>query len=468
MKHSHDFPVKQGGSGLDALAQTSSLLGFEIVDIAGFLDTIEQESHGQLAALDDLKHGAGRVIDGNASVVQTVETVASATEETLGTVQSSVAFVRESGRQSQEVAEWVQDLNTRTESVQNTVEAMRKDNAQISAIASQVNILAINAKIEAGRAGQAGRGFAVVAEAINDLSRKTERTATDIRENINSLFDWIQQLREETAAVSLSAAKVLEQAKDTDSSLSAIEQNVQGAGQGSRRVLQEAGDMNDAISSFAPALERIAASVESSAAGIQKAHQRVESLINASERLVQGSVALGGQSADGKFIEYVAETAAKIGTLFDEAMARGEITPQAMFDRNYVSVPGTDPQQMIAGFTVLTDRLLPPLLEAALELDPRVAFCAAVDVNGYLPTHNRKFSSPQGDDPVWNTANCRNRRIFDDRVGLKAGRNTDPFLLQVYRRDMGGGNFAMMKDLSAPIHVQGRHWGGLRMGLSLG
>lgn len=468
MKHRHDFPVKQAGAGMDTLAETASKLGFEIVDIAGFLDRIEQESQGQLAALGDLKHGAARVIEGNASVVQTAGNVSAATEGTLDTVRSSVAFVRESGRQSQEVAEWVQELNSRTETVQQTVEAMRKDNAQISSIASQVNILAINAKIEAGRAGEAGRGFAVVAEAINDLSRKTERTATGIKENINTLFGWIQQLREETESVSQSAAKVLEQAKDTDGSLSEIEQNVQAAGEGTRQVLDEAGDMKEAISSFGPALARIAASVESSAAGIQKAHQRVENLINSSERLVQGSVALGGQSADGKFIEYVTETAEKAGLLFEEALSRGEITPHALFDRNYVAVPGTEPQQVITGFSVLTDRILPPLLEAALELDPRVAFCAAVDVNGYLPTHNRKFSQPQSKDPVWNTANCRNRRIFDDRVGLKAGRNTEPFLLQVYRRDMGGGNFAMMKDLSAPIHVQGRHWGGLRMGLSLG
>jgi methyl-accepting chemotaxis protein len=87
-----------------------------------------------------------------------------------------------------------------------------------------------------------------------------------------------------------------------------------------------------------------------------------------------------------------------------------------------------------------------------------------VDRNGYLPTHNRKFSKPQGADPVWNAANCRNRRIFNDRTGLAAGRNTRRFLLQTYRRDMGGGNFVLMKDLSAPIFVRGRHWGGLRLG----
>ena len=95
--------------------------------------------------------------------------------------------------------------------------------------------------------------------------------------------------------------------------------------------------------------------------------------------------------------------------------------------------------------------------------DTQGVVIAAVDPNGYLPTHNRKFSQAQGPDPAWNTANCRNRRIFDDRVGLKAGRNTEPFLLQVYRRDMGGGVFRMMKDVSAPIRVRGRHWGGLRL-----
>ena len=46
----------------------------------------------------------------------------------------------------------------------------------------------------------------------------------------------------------------------------------------------------------------------------------------------------------------------------------------------------------------------------------------------------------------------------------KVAANTKPFLLQTYRRDMGGGNFVLMKDLSSPIFVSGRHWGAFRMG----
>lgn len=138
----------------------------------------------------------------------------------------------------------------------------------------------------------------------------------------------------------------------------------------------------------------------------------------------------------------------------------------ALFDERYRPVAGTDPQQVLTAFTEFTDRVMPPIQEAFLEVDPRVVFCAAVDRNGYLPTHNHKYSRPQSDDPVWNAANCRNRRIFDDRTGLAAGRNTKSFLLQTYRRDMGGGQYQLMKDLSSPVFVKGRHWGGLRVGFS--
>lgn len=60
-------------------------------------------------------------------------------------------------------------------------------------------------------------------------------------------------------------------------------------------------------------------------------------------------------------------------------------------------------------------------------------------------------------------ANSRNRWIYNDRVGLNCGKSTKPFLLQIYRRNMGGGKFMMTKDASAPITVNGEHWGGFRI-----
>jgi methyl-accepting chemotaxis protein len=65
---------------------------------------------------------------------------------------------------------------------------------------------------------------------------------------------------------------------------------------------------------------------------------------------------------------------------------------------------------------------------------------------------------------VWNAANCRNRRFFTSASVHRAVQNTDPLILQTYQRDMGGGNLIFMKEISAPITVNGRHWGCLRTG----
>lgn len=451
-------------SSLDQLTHLSSQLGYEIVDIAGFLDEIDQKSQNQLVALQHLTKDADRVVSANSEVLETIESVSAATEETLTSVQESVRFVRDSSGRSKEVAEWVNDLGDRTNQIGETVDAVRKNNEMITSIAAQVNILAINAKIEASRAGDAGRGFAVVAEAINDLSKRTQNAAKEIGDNIKNLSSWISLLNEETAEVARSADKILGQARETDSSLLSIEEKATHVNAQTGRILKEAAQVKEAVRGFAPNIDHIGTSLKETTNGIHDTHARVENLISTSEQLVQGSVALGGQSEDKRFISQARQVSKEISTLFEKALIDGKISPDALFDKNYQLIPGSNPEQFTTGFLNLTDSLLPPLLEDALAFDPRVVFCAAIDSNGYLPTHNKIFSQPQGNDPEWNTANCRNRRIFDDRVGLKAGRNTEPFLLQVYRRDMGAGNFVMMKDLSVPIFVHDRHWGAVRMG----
>jgi hypothetical protein len=64
---------------------------------------------------------------------------------------------------------------------------------------------------------------------------------------------------------------------------------------------------------------------------------------------------------------------------------------------------------------------------------------------------------------AWNTAHSRNRRVFADRVGLAAARNTRDFLLQAYSRDMGNGQVVRLKEADAPVIVKGRHWGAARL-----
>lgn len=447
----------------ERLTKAAAALGYEIVDIAGFLDLVEEHARAQRKGLTVLNARATEMGQANSDVRDAVQTMARNTDETARDVKSSAELVRTTSEKTRNVAGWVQDLSHRTETVSDTLIAVKTNNQQIAVIATQVNTLAINAKIEAARAGDAGRGFAVVAEAINDLSQKTRAAAVEISDNIEALTGWITELGTEASGIATQAADVLENAGGTDTALSRVETSITSANEQARRIAEQAERMQSAMADFTPALSSIDASVRSTSSGIEKTHERILHLIDTSETIVQSTALLGGSSADTPFIQRVQSLAREVSQRLEEALQNGSTTMSRLFDQTYRPIPGSNPEQVIAGCTEIMDQLLPPLQEPVLSMDSKVVFCAAVDSNGYLPTHNAKFSHPPSDDPVWNTAHCRNRRIFDDRVGLKAGRNTEAFLLQVYRRDMGAGEFTMMKDLSAPIFVQGRHWGGLRL-----
>ena len=157
-----------------------------------------------------------------------------------------------------------------------------------------------------------------------------------------------------------------------------------------------------------------------------------------------------------EFVTRAMEAGVALTRIFENAVATGAISIEDMFDTNYVEMPGSNPLQHRTR-----------ILDWAAK-DPRMVFCVMIDRNGYLPVHNKIYSHPQRPgDVAFNTANSRNRRIFNDPAGLAAGRNQRSFLIQSYARDMGNGQTIMMREIDVPIRVNGRHWGGFRTAYKL-
>jgi methyl-accepting chemotaxis protein len=167
-------------------------------------------------------------------------------------------------------------------------------------------------------------------------------------------------------------------------------------------------------------------------------------------------------------IAFSQAAARQIGQLFEEALANGRIVELDLYDIDYQAIAGTNPPQFTTRSLGRLEQWLTPLQEGWKARDARIVFCCAVDRNGYLPVHNAVYSRPQRpDDPAWNTANSRNRRIFDDRAGLTCARTTQPIYIHAYKRDMGAGQMVVLKEFVAPIMVNGRHWGGFRCAYKL-
>ncbi len=448
------------------LATEASTLGIHLVDIAGAIQDTAAQSSEQSTLLARVTEAAQTIADANRQIARSVgetNSLASGAREVLNLqsrqLTSSIDAIDHMVTASNGISAEIRSFSSALADVGKLAE-------EIGTIARQTNLLALNAAIEAARAGDAGKGFAVVAAEVRTLSLQTSQTTSSIQETLLRLGQRIETLIAAGEGARGSAEGVRSTAQEVQGSFREVEDVMSRILDGAAMLASATENVDQQCGEFASSLASTASAVLKCNGHLQETSARVSEVVTISERMVQATASAGVQTPDTPYINRVIDIAGTVTTIFEDAVRSGRIDMGSLFDRDYKVIAGTDPLQYMTRFTAFTDAVLPSIQEAIVATDDRIAFCAAVDNNGYLPTHNRKFSQPQrSGDPTWNTANCRNRRIFNDRVGLAAGRNTEPFLLQTYRRDMGGGQFVLMKDISAPITVNGRHWGGIRLAI---
>jgi methyl-accepting chemotaxis protein len=444
---------------LAEFARQAGGLGHEAADIAGSLDDLASIGESQIETFTVLSQDIRGMAESNQSIHHDAQEAERLARETRVSVESALSDTR-----------MLASAVTRVEAGITHVGAALKKVAEaaqdIGQIAFQTRIVAFNASVEAVRAGEAGKGFGVVADAVKDLAQRVQASSQLITTTVNQLNQRVEALAKEVEAEHGGHKGNAESA--VDSAISAFRTSFGEVSDKIHQITQHAQTNLATCDSVLTATQALDENISNSNTTLKAAKGRAHGLLTLSERLIEITTESGVETEDTPYIQAVTEAANEISLIFEDAIDNGQINLNDLFDDHYTPVAGSNPPQHMTRFTAFTDHALPPIQEEIAQLSPLVVFCAAVDRNGYLPTHNLKFSKPQGRNPEWNTANCRNRRIFNDPTGLNAGHNKKPFLLQTYRRDMGSGRYVLMKDLSAPITVKGRHWGGLRLAYKFG
>jgi HAMP domain-containing protein len=154
------------------------------------------------------------------------------------------------------------------------------------------------------------------------------------------------------------------------------------------------------------------------------------------------------------------------GDTLDAAIDSGQLTVAEVLDRSYQEIRGWswgEKPKFHTRFDAFTDKAVLVFQDKLLEASEDFIFAVGVDDNGYLPTHNTRYQQPLTGDPAKDLAGNRTKRVFADPVGLAAAKSVEPSLKQVYPRDTG----EMAWDVSSPIFVKGKHWGGFRVGVSM-
>jgi len=452
--------AKTGKALSDALASCADKNAISAAEVSYAADQVKKRLDRQVEETARMSEHAGRITE---SVRESSEQAADAATMALQNRQvsvegrqalvSAIGSVREVHEQSSENLRLIQALNEKSTRIQGVT-------TTIQGIAEQTNLLALNAAIEAARAGDQGRGFAVVADEVRQLAGRTAQATSEVSQTL-------EEIQTDTALI---VQRIEDLARSVEQGLSSVESvggQLDQIRDQSDRVQQQVARIAEIDQSNEQSLDQVFSVIKSVQNHIEESDSSVASLAGQAATLMElaeranAMFALNSQrSYHRPFYDKAVQGADRIRQVFERAIQDGKITEAALFDKARNPIANTEPQQYTSGFDQFTDKVLPEIQESIKNSDNAIVFSIVCAPDGYVPTHNRDFAHPPTGNPEVDLVKSRSKRLFNDRTGIRCGSHTQDMLLQTYRRDTG----EIMHDLSVPVFVNGKHWGGFRIG----
>jgi len=199
-----------------------------------------------------------------------VQSVASATEEMTSSVNEISRQVQESAKISGEAVKQARDTDARINALSQAAGRIGDVVKLITAIAEQTNLLALNATIEAARAGEAGRGFAVVASEVKQLASQTAKATDEISTQIAGMqtatqesVAAIKEIGGTIARISEIASTIAAAVEEQGAATQEIARNVGEAAKGTAQVASNITDVNRGAGETGSASSQVLSSAQS-------------------------------------------------------------------------------------------------------------------------------------------------------------------------------------------------------------
>jgi methyl-accepting chemotaxis protein len=441
-----------------AVARDCGSLSMECSDVAGYVQGVATRIGDNLKMLDQLEEVTIRLLADQARVSDSTDEARLLSEQAKAKLDAGREAIDGTIAGFKGLTELVVQLGERMAGFASAMNQVQMVSSTIETIARKTNMLALNATIEAARAGDAGRSFAVVAAEVKKLAHDTRAATSQIASTIG-------ELTREAGAVTTEIKTGVERSRAAQSGFGMISETV-------REVSEIVGMVDRQTEGIAHSTSMIQTSVDRVKAGLTdfagdarangsellSAQKRLSHLEMLSSTMLDTLANSGAEIDDTPFILKAQEACRQIQAVVERAIDVGEISVDEVFDTNYQIVEGSNPVQYDTRFNESADRHIRPILDRVKASDGRIIGSAIGDMNGYLPTHLTERSHPQGPDPVWNDAHCRNKRILIDDATRSALNSEKPATLYTYRMELGEKHIPV-KNVFVPLWIRGRRWG---------
>ncbi|MBW7861359.1 MAG: methyl-accepting chemotaxis protein [Rhodocyclaceae bacterium] len=392
------------------------------------------------------------------AVSNSTQQISASTTANLETARRSLGEMKEIAGKINAVGEKVLRFNHTVDDLSKRSESVKQIASLIREVADQTNLLALNAAIEAARAGEAGRGFAVVADEVRKLAERVNKATEEIAGNINGMIGLVSNTRAENEVINADVQQTREvvgrSAEQFESMVGEFEMN-------GEQLLQIAAAMEELSATNAQVHQNVNAIHDLSGAvagNMVESDKRTAELAKATED-VQELVSRFkiGQGAFDHAIDKAREFRDRLEVAMEE-MARGGVD---LFDRHYQPIPNTNPQKFRVSWGDEYGRRCQQIMEDCLNAIPGCVFAVGMTSDSYLSAHNLRYSKPLTGNYETDLVGNRTCRKFERPAEMRAAQNTKPLLVQTYLRDTG----EILCDIALPITINGRQWGNVRVGV---
>ena len=455
MKHE---PIEN--SFLADVGERCGALALRCSETAGFVAEVSlriQSEHNRLELLHQSVDQLTLLQHESNSAAHEIRTVASRAttlvtdshKSALSALSEINALIEDVVRMGDELADFAQ-----------AIESVASISDNLRTIARQTSILAINASIEAARAGDEASGFAAVAAEVKKLARRAGDATTTVSETIGLLEGKARRVIKDLNSGADRGRQARARADSISGALEAIAALIVQFDQSTAAIERCGGHVTQHVDTLGKGLDTFAGTASANLAQLTEARDQLDMLESSSNQIFNLIGHSGIEMADSRFVTLGRHGAEAVRAKIEAALASGSLTLDQLFDTNYEIMPDTDPIQFVNGFVPFADAQIRPILDSETAKDARVVGCCLVDRNGFLPTHiTEKSHKQKPGQRRWNLENCRNRQIFMDRQTRDALDSEGDWFLYTYRQDFGDGRYRALRSVFVPLIFNERRWG---------